>query len=208
MKSSAGVTTLALACLLACTGCGGGSMASATAQSSATSSNVSSPLTVTFSPHAGYSCAPVSDADFCPGEEFDKMCVIKGQRRHHYYAGHFSVYRGTSDVECGKLSSGTSAASGIAMYDRTFHQHWRPTDSGLQPEFEVGRRCQLSAGNEPGNERQWADCSASDQRNRALLRIRQPTRHRERTELRLLVWRERRCSARQTDGGIHDTLVS
>jgi hypothetical protein len=77
MKSSAGVTTLALACLLACTACGGGSMASATAQSSAAFSNVSSPLTVTFSPHAGYSCAPVSDVDFCPGEEFDKMALLK-----------------------------------------------------------------------------------------------------------------------------------
>ena len=77
MKSLDGVTTLALACLLACSGCGGGSMSSAQAQSSAASPNVSSPLTVMFSPHAGYSCAPVSDADSCPGEEFDKLAVLK-----------------------------------------------------------------------------------------------------------------------------------
>ena len=77
MKSPTGVTTLALAGLLACIGCGGGSMASATPQSSAASSNVSSPLTATFSPHAGYSCAPVADANSCPGEEFDKLMLLK-----------------------------------------------------------------------------------------------------------------------------------
>jgi hypothetical protein len=77
MKSLAGVMTLVLACLLACSACGGGSMASPTPQSSAASSTVSSPRVVTFSPHAGYSCAPVSDADFCPGEEFDKVALIK-----------------------------------------------------------------------------------------------------------------------------------
>ena len=78
MKSSAGAVTLALACLLVNSACGGGSMSTAAAQSSVTSPTVSSPLTVTFSPHAGYSCAPVTSADFCPGEEFDKTAVIKG----------------------------------------------------------------------------------------------------------------------------------
>ena len=77
MKSQAGVAALVLASLLACTACGGGSITPATAQSSAAASNGSSPLKVSFSPHAGYSCAPVSGVDFCPGEEFDKMALLK-----------------------------------------------------------------------------------------------------------------------------------
>src|SRR5208282_557645 len=49
----------------------------ASAHSSATASSVSDPMTVTFSPHAGYSCTTISSTDdFCPGEEFDKFASI------------------------------------------------------------------------------------------------------------------------------------
>ncbi len=33
-------------------------------------------MTVVFSAHAGYSCTAISGADFCPGEEFDKLTAI------------------------------------------------------------------------------------------------------------------------------------
>ncbi len=76
MKRSAGVIILALAFIFLCSACGGGSMSPAPAHASSTSPAGSSPLSVTFSAHAGYSCAPVTNTDFCPGEEFDKLTVI------------------------------------------------------------------------------------------------------------------------------------
>jgi hypothetical protein len=76
MKSSAGVTLLALAGLLVCVACGGSSMASTPAHTSAAASTATSPVTVTFSAHAGYSCAPISTTDFCPGEEFAKLVLL------------------------------------------------------------------------------------------------------------------------------------
>jgi hypothetical protein len=75
MKSSAGVTIFALA-LLACGACGGGSLSASPAQSSATTASASSPLTVAFSAHSGYSCTAISGTDFCPGEEFNQLAVI------------------------------------------------------------------------------------------------------------------------------------
>jgi hypothetical protein len=33
-------------------------------------------MTVGFSAPAGYSCTTISGADFCPGEEFDKLAVV------------------------------------------------------------------------------------------------------------------------------------
>jgi hypothetical protein len=76
VKISGGGSILALAGLLVCSACGGGSMSSAPAHSSSTSSTVSDPMTVAFSAHSGYSCTTISGTDFCPGEEFDKLAVI------------------------------------------------------------------------------------------------------------------------------------
>jgi hypothetical protein len=76
MKRSAGLTTLALACLFVCMACGGGTMSTASAHPSAIASTATNPLTVTFSAHSGYSCAPISNTNFCPGEEFAKLAVI------------------------------------------------------------------------------------------------------------------------------------
>src|SRR5450631_1947199 len=76
MKSLAGGTILALACLLACSACGGGSMSSAPAHTSSAASTASNPLTVAFSAHSGYSCTTISGTDFCPGEEFAKLAVV------------------------------------------------------------------------------------------------------------------------------------
>lgn len=76
MRSWAGKTVLALVCVGVCCGCGGGSMSATPANAATTSSSVSSPMSVAFSAHGGYSCAPVSSADFCPGEEFAKLAVI------------------------------------------------------------------------------------------------------------------------------------
>jgi hypothetical protein len=80
MKSLAGGTILALAVLLACSACGGGSMSSAPAHTSSSTSSststVSNPLTVAFSAHSGYSCTTISGTDFCPGEEFANLAVI------------------------------------------------------------------------------------------------------------------------------------
>jgi hypothetical protein len=75
MKSSSGVILLTLV-LFVCSACGGGSTSPSSAHTSSTASTVSSPLSVTFSAHAGYSCAPVTNTDFCPGEEFEKLAVI------------------------------------------------------------------------------------------------------------------------------------
>jgi hypothetical protein len=54
-------------------------MAAAPAHTSSTASTLSDPLTVTFSAHAGYSCTDISGADFCPGEEFDKLATFPGK---------------------------------------------------------------------------------------------------------------------------------
>lgn len=81
MKISAGGTILALAGLLGCGACGGGSVSSAPPHTSSTTSGTSDPMTVVFSAHAGYSCTTISGADFCPGEEFDKLVVIPAKDR-------------------------------------------------------------------------------------------------------------------------------
>jgi len=70
---------LAWAGVLVCSACGGGSMSPAPARTSSTASTGSDPMTVTFSTHGGYSCTTNSSADFCPGEEFDKLVVIPGK---------------------------------------------------------------------------------------------------------------------------------
>jgi hypothetical protein len=67
---------LALACLLVGGACGGGSMASAPVHASSTTSTGSDPMTVVLSAHAGYSCTAIAGADFCPGEEFDKLTTV------------------------------------------------------------------------------------------------------------------------------------
>lgn len=71
---------LALAGLLLCSACGGGSMSAAPVRTSTTPSTVSNPLKVGFSAHAGYSCANISSTDFCPGQEFDQLAVIPVNR--------------------------------------------------------------------------------------------------------------------------------
>jgi hypothetical protein len=79
VKISARGAMLVLVGSLVCCGCGGGSMSSAPARTSSTASTGSDPMTVTFSAHGGYSCTTISSADFCPGEEFDKLAVIPGK---------------------------------------------------------------------------------------------------------------------------------
>ena len=79
MKISVGGTILALAGLLVCSACGGGSMSSAPRHTSSTTSSTSDPMTVGFSAHAGYSCTTIYGADFCPGEEFDKLAVVSSK---------------------------------------------------------------------------------------------------------------------------------
>ncbi len=76
MKISVGGMIVALAGLLVCGACGGGSMSSAPPHTTSTTSSTSDPMTVGFSAHAGYSCTTISGADFCPGEEFDKLAVV------------------------------------------------------------------------------------------------------------------------------------
>jgi hypothetical protein len=76
VKRSVGGIVLALAGLLVCSACGGGGMSATPARTSATTSTGSDPMTVSFSAHGGYSCTTISGADFCPGEEFDKLTVI------------------------------------------------------------------------------------------------------------------------------------
>jgi hypothetical protein len=70
------VTILTLVCSFVCSACGGSSMSAAPAHTSATSSFESSPVTIAFSAHGGYSCAPVGSSSFCPGEEFAKLGTI------------------------------------------------------------------------------------------------------------------------------------
>lgn len=79
MRSVRGLI-LALACLSGCGACGGGSMSAAPAQTSSATSNGSDPMMVVFPAHAGYSCTTLSGADFCPGEEFDKLTTIPVNR--------------------------------------------------------------------------------------------------------------------------------
>ena len=76
MRHSVGTIVLALASLAVCGACGAGSMSAAPVHTSATTSNGSDRLTVVFSAHGGYSCTTISGADFCPGEEFDKLTAI------------------------------------------------------------------------------------------------------------------------------------
>jgi hypothetical protein len=81
MRSLAGRIILALAAVLVCSACGGGSMsATPVPTSSSATSTLSSPQTATFSAHGGYSCTTVSTTDFCPGEEFDKLATIPANR--------------------------------------------------------------------------------------------------------------------------------
>lgn len=75
MRGIAAVAILTLACSVS-SACGGSSMSAAPAHNAASSSNLSSPLTAAFSAHGGYSCAPISAAEFCPGEEFGKLAMI------------------------------------------------------------------------------------------------------------------------------------
>jgi hypothetical protein len=51
-------------------------MSAAPARTSSTTPTGSDPMTVVFSAHSGYSCTTISDSDFCPGEEFDKLASI------------------------------------------------------------------------------------------------------------------------------------
>jgi hypothetical protein len=81
VRISAGGTILALAGLLVCGACGGGSMSSAPPHTSSTTPGTPDPMTVVFSAHAGYSCTTISGADFCTGEEFDKLAAIPAQGR-------------------------------------------------------------------------------------------------------------------------------
>lgn len=76
MQRWVGMTILVTTCLGLCIACGGSSMSSTPTNPGANSAIASSPMTVTFSAHGGYSCAPISSADFCPGEEFAKLAVI------------------------------------------------------------------------------------------------------------------------------------
>lgn len=80
MRHSVGTIVLALASLAVCGACGAGSMSAAPVHTSATTSNGSDRLTVVFSAHGGYSCTTISGADFCPGEEFDKLTAIPVSR--------------------------------------------------------------------------------------------------------------------------------
>ncbi len=77
MKSPAGIISVALACMFACSACGGGTMSKSPANPSAVATSESSPLTVTFSAHSGFSCATISTTDFCPAEEFKQLANIQ-----------------------------------------------------------------------------------------------------------------------------------
>jgi len=81
VKISAGGSILALAGLLVCSACGGGSISATPVHTSSTTSTGWDPITVAFSAHSGYSCTTISGADFCPGEEFDKLAVIPVKSR-------------------------------------------------------------------------------------------------------------------------------
>jgi hypothetical protein len=79
VKISVGGAILALAGLLVSSACGGGGVLPAPVRTSSATSTGSDPMTFAFSAHAGYSCTTNSGAEFCPGEEFDKLAVIPGK---------------------------------------------------------------------------------------------------------------------------------
>jgi hypothetical protein len=95
MKNSAGVSVLALAGLVVCMACGGGSMAASPPHSSATASTSTNPLTATFSAHGGYSCAPITNTDYCPGQEFAKLATVPAH-------GHLTITRITFQYTVGR----------------------------------------------------------------------------------------------------------